>query len=308
MSAAASSAQEARAGRGSAPAFARRSPAAVIGNRALGSLVWLTLEVPEWPGAGPGQFALIQAEGSCCFLGRPLSVAQQGGGTVSFLIARVGAGTRELCGLGPGDHVWVLGPLGRGFDLAALAAGPGRTVIVGGGVGAAPFPLLLAGLGVRGGDHAPQTAGDAEGEVLVLLGFRDAAQAKGAEPVLAAVAALEGRGVHCRTEVVTEDGSLGRAEKVTDTLGRELRPRDRLAVCGPWAMTEAVARMCAEVADVRAWFSLEAGMACGVGSCHGCVIPLGDGSMVRVCREGPVFETQTLFERGRLSAADRGLG
>ena len=78
--------------------------------------------------------------------------------------------------------------------------------------------------------------------------------------------------------MVTEDGSLGGAEKVTDALRRELRPGDRLAVCGPWAMSEAVARICSAVPDVEAWFSLEAGMACGVGSCHGCVVPLADGT------------------------------
>jgi dihydroorotate dehydrogenase electron transfer subunit len=99
----------------------------------------------------------------------------------------------------------------------------------------------------------------------------------------------------CRTDVVTEDGSLGRAEKVTATLQRELRPGDGLAVCGPWAMCEAVARVCGTVPDVEAWFSLEAGMACGVGSCHGCVIPLADGTAARVCREGPVFAMQTIF-------------
>jgi dihydroorotate dehydrogenase electron transfer subunit len=266
----------------------------VAGNETLGSLVWLTLAVPGWPGARPGQFALLQAEDSCCFLGRPLSVAQQDGETVSFLIAPIGRGTRELCELDHGERVWVLGPLGNGFDPDALSNGPGRTVIVGGGVGAAPFPLLLSFL------HTPAR------EVLVLLGFRDAAQAAGAEPVVRAASALAERGAACRTQIVTEDGSLGRAERVTDALRREMRAGDRLAVCGPWEMTQAVARVCAAVAEVDVWFSLEAGMACGVGSCHGCVAPLAGGENARVCREGPVFSAQALFDRGRLSGDGRG--
>jgi dihydroorotate dehydrogenase electron transfer subunit len=101
---------------------------------------------------------------------------------------------------------------------------------------------------------------------------------------------------------VTEDGSIGRQEKVSDALQRELKSGDRLAVCGPPAMTRAVARACAKVANVGAWFSLEAGMACGVGSCHGCAIPLDTGDTARVCREGPVFEAETLFGRGLAGA------
>jgi dihydroorotate dehydrogenase electron transfer subunit len=270
--------------------LACRLPACVAGNRPLGSLVWLTLEVPGWPGARPGQFVLLQAQDSRVFLGRALSVAQDEKELVSFLVAPVGTGTRELCALREGDKTWVVGPLGNGFDLDSLGGSSGRLVVVAGGVGLAPFPLLLACL-----RPATGTAGARSGEVLVLLGFRDAAQAAGARPVIDAAAGLGERGITCRTEVVTEDGALGRAQKVTETLQNELRPGDRLAVCGPWAMAEAVGRMCRDARDVKAWFSLEAGMACGVGSCHGCVIPLADGSHARVCREGPVFAGRDLF-------------
>jgi dihydroorotate dehydrogenase electron transfer subunit len=262
--------------------------------------------VPAWPGARPGQFALLQAGDSRCFLGRPLSVAQQDGPMVSFLIAPIGRGTKELCSLGKGERVWVLGPLGNGFPVGALASDLGRTVIVGGGVGAAPFPLLLSSLGIEGRTQPASAAEEPAREVLVLLGFRDAVQAAGAQPVVRAAATLEERGLACRSQIVTEDGSLGRCEKVTETLRREIRAGDRLAVCGPWAMTEAVTEVCAEVANVEAWFSLEAGMACGVGSCHGCVIPLADGANARVCREGPVFSLPDLFARGTLAMAGRG--
>jgi dihydroorotate dehydrogenase electron transfer subunit len=36
-------------------------------------------------------------------------------------------------------------------------------------------------------------------------------------------------------------------------------------------------------------------MACGVGSCHGCAVPLADGSFARVCHDGPVFLGETVF-------------
>lgn len=297
----------------------------VTENRPLGSLGWLTVRVPGWPGARAGQFVLLQALESACFLGRPVSVAQQDGESLSFLIAPIGPGTRELCGLRTGDLLWVQGPLGNGFDLDALTTGPGRTLLVGGGVGVAPFPLLLSDLAARfAADPAKPTADPAKPaadpakptadsdepeprpcEVVVLLGFRDAQQASGAGPVAAAATALEELGVSCPGEVATEDGSIGRPERVTDTLWRQILPGDRLAVCGPWAMTETVARVCTAIPDVRAWFSLEAGMACGVGSCHGCVVPMAGGSQARVCREGPVFALDDLFDRGTLSVGQR---
>lgn len=275
-------------------AFGRRSPAIVTANRPLGSLGWLTVQVPGWPGAKPGQFVMLQAVDSCCFLGRPLSVAQQDGDTISFLIAPVGTGTRKLCGLRRGDLLWVLGPLGNGFDLEALSTGPGRLVAVGGGVGAAPFPLLLSTLAASAAE-GPTARPE---EVLILLGFRDGSQAAGAGPIAEAAAALEAAGISCPGEVVTEDGSIGRPERITDALWRHLLPGDKLAVCGPSAMTQAVAKVCASMPGVRVWFSLEAGMACGVGSCHGCVVPLADGTNARVCREGPVFTAESLFARG----------
>ena len=71
----------------------------VAGRAARGSLVWLTVEVPGWPGARPGQFALLQAEPSRCFLARALSISDEDEGEVSFLIDPIGEGTRELCGL-----------------------------------------------------------------------------------------------------------------------------------------------------------------------------------------------------------------
>ena len=74
----------------------------VMSAQPLGSLVRMTVSVPGWPGARPGQFVMLQAEPSRCFLARPLSVCDEAGETVAFLVAPVGDGTNELCGLGDG--------------------------------------------------------------------------------------------------------------------------------------------------------------------------------------------------------------
>jgi hypothetical protein len=147
---------------------------------ALGGMTRLSLHVPGWTEARPGQFALLQAEGSHCFLARALSICSQSGETVSFLVAPIGEGTRELCGLTVDSAVWVLGPLGNGFDLESLAEGPGRTVLVGGGVGIAPFPLLVAKLAERA-ESAGRACCEPQASLLVLAGFRDSEQAIGGE-------------------------------------------------------------------------------------------------------------------------------
>src|SRR5262249_60120567 len=62
-------------------------------------------------------------------------------GELAFLIDPIGPGTRALCAARPGDGLAVLGPLGNGF---ARVDSP---LLVGGGIGVAPFPYLSEWLG-----------------------------------------------------------------------------------------------------------------------------------------------------------------
>jgi NAD(P)H-flavin reductase len=116
---------------------------------------------------------------------------------LGFLFEPVGPGTRALALLAPRDEIHVAGPLGNGFDLAVP-----RPLLVGGGIGVAPFPYLSERLG------APRA----------LLGFRSAHHAEAAALVPNA-------------EVVL-DPTL-----VTDALPDE--PGDVLA-CGPEPMLDAI--------------------------------------------------------------------
>ena len=279
----------------------------VARNVVRGGMVQLTATVPGWAKAAAGQFALLQAEPSGCFLGRALSVSSQKREKVSFVVAPIGKGTRELCALEKGSAVWVLGPLGNGYDLEALMEGPGRVMMVGGGVGLAPFPLLLDDLvqhrdaGAAGSSAGP-TGSQGVGtkaawsrEVVVLLGFRDARQAEGAQWLEEALARSDKAGLDVTVGTATEDGSSGLKGKVSDLLRQHLQPGDRLAVCGPEAMAREIWGICTSIDDVKAWFSLEANMACGVGSCHGCIVTLKDGLFARVCRQGPVFAGEEIF-------------
>jgi NAD(P)H-flavin reductase len=126
----------------------------------------------------------------------------------------------------------------------------------------------------------------------VLLGFRDAAHAAGAQLVPGA-------------EVATDDGSSGHHGLVTDLLEELVRespavPRPgrrhdvEVFACGPAPMLEAVRARCAD-AGVPAQLAMESGMACGFGACFGCVVATRSG-YVRLCVDGPVLDAAELDE------------
>ena len=148
---------------------------------------------PLEPGI-PGQFFMLRPAGR--LLPRPMSLCFAPPGELAFLIDPVGPGTRALVETSLGEEVAVLGPLGNGFRLDVR-----RPLLVGGGIGVAPFPYLSERLG-----RPP-----------AVLGFRS--------PLHAEAAALVPR-----AEVVLEPTF------VTDVLPPD---RDVLA-CGPEPMLEAV--------------------------------------------------------------------
>jgi dihydroorotate dehydrogenase electron transfer subunit len=87
----------------------------------------------------PGQFFMLEPPGR--LLPRPMSLCVAPAGELGFLIDPVGPGTRALCAARPGDEIAVLGPLGNGFQRVP------RPLLVGGGIGVAPFPYLSEWLG-----------------------------------------------------------------------------------------------------------------------------------------------------------------
>jgi NAD(P)H-flavin reductase len=263
--------------------FARRA-LTVTGNDELGAYRVLRVAAPSTASspdgdpdgllAEPGQFAMLATverwgagEDERPYVPRAFSVARQRDGESHFLLEDVGPGTRRLCELRPGDAVWALAPLGRGFSVGGRDLDGRRALLVGGGVGIAPLAILQDTL---------------SGDATVLLGFRDRARAAGA-------ALLSGA---C---VATDDGSVGHHGLVTDLLAAEL-DRDPHAVvyaCGPAGMLEGVRALC-ERRAVPAQLALEAGMACGFGACFGCVVPRRGGGYLRVCVDGPVVDAAEL--------------
>jgi dihydroorotate dehydrogenase electron transfer subunit len=175
----------------------RHERRSVLGAEPVGPYTLLRLERGSLDPGTPGQFFMLEAPGR--LLPRPMSVCLAPPGELGFLIDPIGPGTRALCGLAAGDQLGILGPLGNGFRLDVE-----RPVLVGGGIGVAPFPYLSERLG------APPA----------VLGFRSDWHAEAAALVPNA-------------EVVLEPTF------VTDVMPSG---HDVLA-CGPGAMLEAVRRL-----------------------------------------------------------------
>jgi dihydroorotate dehydrogenase electron transfer subunit len=118
----------------------RRERLSVVAGEQVGPYTLLRVTRGGIDPGVPGQFFMLEAPGR--LLPRPMSLCLAPTGELGFLIDPIGPGTNALCELGHGDAVTVLGPLGNGFRLELE-----RPLLVGGGIGVAPFPYLSETLG-----------------------------------------------------------------------------------------------------------------------------------------------------------------
>jgi dihydroorotate dehydrogenase electron transfer subunit len=243
----------------------------VATRRPVGAYVELALDAPEVAAtAEPGQFVAFAVGGptSAMLLRRSIAIAGVGGGRVTVVVSPHGPGSTWLAGLRPGDDVDVLGPLGRPFPMPA----PGTpALLVGGGYGAAALVGLAAELRAAG---SPVAAVSGAASVRRLCSVDELAAL--ADPVV----------------VTTDDGSAGRPGWVTDAVAELVGDAGVVYACGPMGMLRAVSEL-ATAAGVPAYVAVEESMACGIGVCMTCVLPVvgadGRTRLSRSCVEGPVF-------------------
>jgi dihydroorotate dehydrogenase electron transfer subunit len=262
----------------------RQEPAARITlRRSWDDYILLRLEAPDLAAeARPGQFLMVRVgETLDPLLRRPISLHAREGGALEIFFQVAGRGTALLARKKEGETLDILGPLGRGFDLAADFRGR-RAVLVGGGRGIAPLFFLGRELRAK------------RAEVKVLYGGKSLKDL----PVRDKFAG-DGLDLAC----ATDDGSFGHPGFVTGLLEAEIRRRvpDVMFVCGPDPMMRAAAAI-ARARRIPAQISLESMMGCGFGACWGCVkrITRGDGGRWRkICEDGPVFSAdEILWEDG----------
>ncbi|WP_455191206.1 dihydroorotate dehydrogenase electron transfer subunit [Eubacterium ramulus] len=218
--------------------------------------------------ARPGQFVILYCKDESRKLGRPLSICEIDHDKQELRIVYrvVGKGTEEFSKLNVGDQIPVLGPLGNGYDIHAK-----HVLLVAGGVGIPPMLELAKSI---------------SGEKTIVLGYRN--------NELFLKEDFERYGT---VYIATDDGSAGIKGNVVDVIQYYGIETDIICACGPTPMLRALANYTDEQ-DIEAKFSMEAHMACGIGVCLGCAIPIKDEQgfvYKRVCKDGPVFDSKEIM-------------
>jgi dihydroorotate dehydrogenase electron transfer subunit len=250
----------------------------VLSIKKMGAYLAMTVAAPGIAEqVRPGHFVALAVGGaeSSMLLRRAFSVfsaSDRGvyGGTVEFVFAVHGKGTEWLARQRQGDPVDVVGPLGRPFKLPKDKV---TATLVGGGYGTAPLFSLAESLRARGC------------RVDFVVGAATADRLFGA---------LEAKRISSSVAFTTDDGSMGEQGRVSDALPGVLErtSSDLVYACGPMGMLRAVAEI-ANAHGIPSQVAVEESMACGIGVCMTCVLPVrgddGQTRMVRSCVEGPVF-------------------
>lgn len=258
--------------------MAMQVQAEVLSIRKVGAYSAMTVVAPGMAElTKPGHFLAIAVGGpeSAMLLRRAFAiydVKERGvyGGTVEFIFAVHGKGTAWLASRRPQDKLDIVGPLGKPFRMPAE---PVTVTLVGGGYGSAPLLPLAAALRERGC------------RVDFVLGAGSVDRLFGQ---------LDAKRMASSIEVTTDDGSMGRKGRVSDVLPQVLdrTGSDLVYACGPMAMLKAVTEIASE-RGISCQVAVEESMACGIGVCMTCVLPVigddGQTRMVRSCVEGPVF-------------------
>lgn len=253
--------------------------ATVVSNKRIGAYHQIILSVGEAVRhCKPGNFIAIQVggEASRMVLRRAFAISRtsesaQFGGSVELIVAPHGSGSKWLCSQGEGSEVNVITPLGRAFGIPTE---PANALLIGGGYGSAPL-FGLADLLKSRGCKVDMVLGASNGSKIY--------------------APMEGKRSVNSLKIFTEDGSMGETGRVTSQLDSIIAEREIEIIysCGPMAMLKAIA----EIADhhgVIHQASVEESMACGIGICMTCVLPVkgedGSISMKRSCIDGPVMD------------------
>jgi dihydroorotate dehydrogenase electron transfer subunit len=262
---------------------ATQSTATVISNKRVGAYHQIILSVGDSAkNCRPGNFIAIQVGGdtSRMVLRRAFAISRttessQFGGTVELIVAPHGSGSKWLCAQGEGAEVDVVTPLGKSFGVPVE---PVNALLIGGGYGSAPL-FGLADLLKSRGCKVDMVLGASNGNKIY--------------------APMEGKRSVNSLKIFTEDGSMGETGRVTSQLAEIVAERNIEIIysCGPMGMLKAITEI-ADQLGIMHQASVEEAMACGIGICMTCVLPVknddGTISMKRSCIDGPVMDGSTV--------------
>lgn len=260
--------------------------AEVISNKKFGPYNHMVFAVGEMAAnSRPGNFVAIAiGDGqSAHILRRAFAVYRaidKGpmGGSIELVVAPHGQGSNWLCSRTVGEFVDLIGPLGTAFGVPSSNA---NSMLIGGGYGSAPLFALAELLKNRGC------------RVDMVLGASTAAKI---------FAPLEGKRSVSSLTLTTDDGSAGIHGQISEAIPRLIREYKTEVIysCGPMGMLSAIAKIANDF-DIAHQCSVEESMACGIGVCMTCVVPIKQESgirMVRTCIDGPVMDaTEIIWDK-----------
>ena len=253
--------------------------APIVSNKKVGQYHQIIINIGDLASlCKPGNFVAINVGGdsSSMILRRAFAISRVSinstfGGTIELIAAPHGQGSKWLCAQGEGAVLDIVAPLGTAFGIPTE---PVPVLLVGGGYGSAPLFGLAEVLNARGC------------RVDMLLGASTASKI---------YAPMEGKRAVNSMRIYTEDGSMGQAGRVTDPIAEIIKDLDVAVVysCGPMQMLSAITKITDSLSVVHQC-AVEEAMACGIGVCMTCVLPVenedGTVSMLRSCIDGPVMD------------------
>lgn len=258
---------------------AKQILAPVVSNKKVGQYHQIILNIGELATVcKPGNFVAISVGGdnSRMILRRAFAISRVSssstfGGTMELIVAPHGQGSKWLCAQQEGAMIDIIAPLGTAFGIPTE---PVPVLLVGGGYGSAPLFGLAEVLNARGC------------RVDMLLGASTASKI---------YAPMEGKRAVNSMRIYTEDGSMGQLGRVTDPIPEIIKDLDIAVIysCGPMAMLSAITKISDQFGVVHQC-AVEESMACGIGICMTCVLPVenedGTISNLRSCIDGPVMD------------------
>ena len=253
--------------------------APIVSNKKVGQYHQIIINIGDLASlCKPGNFVAINVGGdsSSMILRRAFAISRVSinstfGGTMELIAAPHGQGSKWLCAQGEGAVLDIVAPLGTAFGIPTE---PVPVLLVGGGYGSAPLFGLAEVLNARGC------------RVDMLLGASTASKI---------YAPMEGKRAVNSMRIYTEDGSMGQTGRVTDPIAEIIKDLDVAVVysCGPMQMLSAITKITDSLSVVHQC-AVEEAMACGIGVCMTCVLPVenedGTIAMLRSCIDGPVMD------------------
>ena len=240
---------------------------------------------------------------------RPMSImrADAQGGWVEILFKVHGVGTEKLAAAQVDDSLSAIGPIGAPFKQRGYRPAP---LLIGGGVGIPPMVFLADHLRRMEGKQArpvrpfvvmgseiPFPFAPRPSRILVdslpagVIACMPLLEDWGIASRLASLQGYEG----CHDGLVTD-----LARRWLESMDAPRREQVEIFSCGPAPMLRAAARLAQEF-SLPCQVCLEEYMACAVGGCAGCAVPVyknGAMAMRRVCVDGPVFAGEEIYPAG----------